>query len=282
MISSMKTFFTLTIIAVAGYLGYLVEPSLRHALTGVEPSAAEKAANTRVMLQLDGGVQVDLSSLPADQLPSQVTVNNGLDAVNAAARQVMRIEAGSKLKLVRIDGGNAVVSPEDPAFVGRIPVGETDLLQQIAAAHAAKVEPSAPPAAPEMSAPAPEPQVVVVEDKFEPERPIAPVVEPPNRPADEPVQVTEPADAAGGGNFDVVQLMKDSVKAGQIKEFTLDQVLDWKSEGEEFVDGEKFQIGVVSYKAETIFGIKTLQAKALVQGGKVQRWIRPKSGVEIK
>jgi hypothetical protein len=48
------------------------------------------------------------------------------------------------------------------------------------------------------------------------------------------------------------------------------------------VDGQPFQTGSVTYKAETIFGVKTIQAKALIKGGKVQRWIWPKSGMEIK
>ena len=43
-----------------------------------------------------------------------------------------------------------------------------------------------------------------------------------------------------------------------------------------------YQIGAVAYKAETIFGVKTIQAKALIKDGKVQRWIWPKSGMEIK
>ena len=41
-------------------------------------------------------------------------------------------------------------------------------------------------------------------------------------------------------------------------------------------------MGTLTYKAETIFGVKTIQAKALITDGKVQRWIWPKSGMEIK
>ena len=76
--------------------------------------------------------------------------------------------------------------------------------------------------------------------------------------------------------------MQDSIQAAQIKEFTFDQVLDWTAGPDETVDGETYQTGVASYKAETIFGVKTIQAKALIKGGKVQRWIWPKSGMEIK
>ncbi len=76
--------------------------------------------------------------------------------------------------------------------------------------------------------------------------------------------------------------MQTSIRNGQIKEFTYPQVLSWKQEANETVDGQVFQTGSVTYKAETIFGVKTIQAKALIKGGKVQRWIWPKSGMEIK
>jgi hypothetical protein len=76
--------------------------------------------------------------------------------------------------------------------------------------------------------------------------------------------------------------MQESVRGGQIKEFTFDQVLTWKADADETVDGETYQTGLASYQAETIFGVKTIQAKALIKEGKVQRWIWPKSGMEIK
>lgn len=77
--------------------------------------------------------------------------------------------------------------------------------------------------------------------------------------------------------------MKASIQAGEIKEFTFDQVLEWAAvEGTEMIDGENYQTGIASYKAETVFGVKTIQAKALIQGNKVVRWLWPKSGMEIK
>lgn len=76
--------------------------------------------------------------------------------------------------------------------------------------------------------------------------------------------------------------MQKSIKATQIKEFTFDQVLDWAAAPDEVISGETYQTGLASYKAETIFGVKTIQAKALIKGGVLQRWIWPKSGMEIK
>jgi hypothetical protein len=80
----------------------------------------------------------------------------------------------------------------------------------------------------------------------------------------------------------VVPVMQASIRGAQIKEFTYAQVLGWKAEPNETVNGEVFQVGSVTYKAETIFGVKTIQAKALIKQGRVQRWIWPKSGMEIK
>ena len=84
------------------------------------------------------------------------------------------------------------------------------------------------------------------------------------------------------GEAAIVRLMQDSVRSGQIEEFKFEQVLGWKAEGEEEVDGVSYQTGLAAYKAETIFGVKTIQAKALIKDGKVAKWIWPKSGMEIK
>jgi hypothetical protein len=89
-------------------------------------------------------------------------------------------------------------------------------------------------------------------------------------------------DAPAPADADLVQVMQASIDAGQIKEFTKAQVLSWTTSTDEIADGETYQIGLAAYKAETIFGIKTIQAKAMIQSGKVVRWIWPKSGMEIK
>jgi hypothetical protein len=103
-------------------------------------------------------------------------------------------------------------------------------------------------------------------------------------PIPEAVPASEPAPTAPApaGPSDVVGLMQQSIKAAQIKEFTFDQVLEWAAAPDETIGGETYQTGLASYKAETIFGVKTIQAKALIKGGVVQRWIWPKSGMEIK
>lgn len=102
-------------------------------------------------------------------------------------------------------------------------------------------------------------------------------------PKPEPTPIPEPAPTGAVlGEEEIVAAMQESIKAAAVKEFTFDQVLAWKAGEEEEVDGVKYQIGNAAYKAETIFGVKTIQAKALIKDGKVTKWIWPNSGMEIK
>ena len=71
----------------------------------------------------------------------------------------------------------------------------------------------------------------------------------------------------------IVSAMQESVKSGSIKEFKFEQVEGWKAGEEESVDGESYQTGLAAYKA---------QAKALIKGGKVVKWIYAKTGMEIR
>jgi hypothetical protein len=112
------------------------------------------------------------------------------------------------------------------------------------------------------------------------------MAEPEPEPEPEPAVATaaEPTAPAATqlGPEEIIALMKSSISSKQITEFSLDQVNDWKAGEEESIDGSSYQTGTASYQAETIFGTKNIQAKALIQGGKVVRWIWPTSGLEIQ
>jgi hypothetical protein len=257
----MKSLTNLLGMGFAGTLGYLAEPELRFNLTGV---------------------------------PAKVVVKSDVIVADATSGVKMTISAGTKVNLVRIDGVNAIVSPGGIKVIGSIPIGETDLVTQIAARPATpdtlpsaaapsladggdSQEPAATPEPPPTPEPAPTPAPVAA-----PEPEGAPPSAPEPLPAPEPMPELGATAAPAAGPMDVVEVMKQSIQAAQIKEFTFDQVLDWKPEADEIVDGESYKTGLASYKAETIFGVKTIQAKALIKGGKVHRWIWPKSGMDIK
>jgi hypothetical protein len=276
----MKQLLNFLGIIAAGVFGYLYEPKLRPQLTGVEAPAAvtgeTKADETVVADTPVSAPQIDLASLAPSQLPERVLLNAAVKVADSASGVVMTIDAGNRVKLMRIDGEEAVVSPGDGPFVGRIPIAATDLRQQLAANPPGPAIAAAEPPVSPTPEPAPAPEVAVTEV------PVAPAPMPEPVPAPEPTPAPEPAPVVAAAGGDPVKAMQDSVRSAQIKEFTFDQVLTWEAGPEEAVDGETYQTGLASYKAETIFGVKTIQAKALIKAGKVQRWIWPKSGMEIK
>ncbi|MBT7970045.1 MAG: hypothetical protein HN570_03530, partial [Verrucomicrobia bacterium] len=105
-------------------------------------------------------------------------------------------------------------------------------------------------------------------------------------PNPEPMPVVEPTPAPAAdaklGEDKIIALMKDSIAGGAVKEFTSDQVKGWKANGEETIDGTEYQTGLAAYEAATIFGVRPVQAKALIKDGKIERWVYAKSGMEIQ
>ncbi len=303
----MKVFFNLCGMAVAGFLGYSLEPNLRLTLTGISPGHVEVAENGKIVLQMgDDKSMVDLETLTPDQLPEKILINSDVKVSDSTSGITMNIQAGNRVKLVRVEAGNAIVSPGEGSYLGKIPVLETDLIKQLSekppTIPATSVTP--PPAAtlptagesaepPPMPTPPPVPAPAPVpEPAPTPEPTPAPIPEPAPDPAPEPTPTPEPAPdpapdpappaVAGANSSAIVTIMKQSLSSGQIKEFKLDQVTEWKAGEPETVDGESFQTGTAQYKAVTFLGEKSIEAKAFIKGGKVARWIWPRSGMEIK
>jgi hypothetical protein len=296
----MKLFLILFGMGAAGILGYMSEPGLRPRVTGIASkgsvtSSADGNAGTIVALPTD----IDPAKLAPNQLPEKVALSEEIKFSDESSGLTMTVAAGSKAKLIRIQGTEAVVRPGDTAYTIVLPISKTDLLEQLAAnppppAATTPTEPEPAPAPEPAPVPDPTPVPTPAGDSEEP-APMpepAPAPKPEPSPAPEPTPAPEPAPApeptpapapaTPAGPVSVVKVMQDSIRAGQIKEFTFDQVLGWEAGADETVDGGTFKTGTVSYKAETIFGVKTIQAKALIQDGKVLRWIWPKSGMEIK
>ena len=248
----MKTILILAGIAVAGVLGYVVEPTLRKTLTGYAENDTQSESTV-----VPG---IDPAGLSAEQLPKSVTLKADAKFSDPSAGVALTIAAGSKVNLLRVEGTHAIVTAPKTDFPISIPISQTDLHQQLASKPPQATAPTpAKPAAP-AAAPAPA-------------KPAAPAAAP--APA-------KPAAPAAAAQADVVKIMQASISAKQIKEFDAKQVNNWAVDADETIDGQIYQTGLVTYKAETIFGVKNIQARALIKDGKVVRWIWPKSGVEIK
>ena len=282
--------------ALAGYLKY---PSMRYQLTGlsqsvpakpaaIKPSAAPAADSpttpstttpstttpstttpstttpspTTPSTTAPTASAIDLARLTPAQLPTQVTLKISTEVGDATGLK-MKIDPGSRLTLVRIEGDQVVVSPGSSPFEGRVPVSGTDLMEQLAAN-------------PQL---APSPQVPAGQTAPQSGTSTEPNVTPPQAGTNAVPAVVPQS----GTPADAVEVMKSHLRGGAIKEFTFEQVQEWKAEPDEVINAETYQIGLVRYTQESIFGVKTIEAKALMQGGRVVRWIWPKNpSAEIK
>lgn len=268
----------------AGLIGFSFEPNLRMTLTGKAPGkkkadGADGLAGSGILPAV-----IDLSKWPADRLPKKVLLKKAAEVSSKTDDIKMTIPSGSRVDLLRLEGGKLVISPGGDAFEGLVLMSDTDLPEQITElAKSGPIVEEQPVVTvdagnPEvMPVPEPQPEVMpkpeVVVEVTKPEVVPLPEVTP------EPEVVTEPASPTVVG--DVVGIMQASIKNGEIKEFQVDQVLEWLPGGEETVEGETYVTGTVNYKKDTVFGLKTIQAKALIKNGKVVRWLWPKSGMVI-
>lgn len=274
----MKFFLATIGIIGSGILGYVLEPEMRFGLTGqmpvTTPSTPAVVTNPTQpavpapVPPVTTTPSYDYSKLQPNQLPEKVIIKSQATATAAGETDAVPLTAGTKVKPLRIEGSDLVFSVLGTAQ-GKIPVTQTNLIEQLLAN---------PPPAPTPVAPV-EPTPPPVVAKEEPAKTPEPMPEPTKE--TEPTPEPTPT-AATLAPDDIVKLMQESVRSAQIKEFTFDQVIGWKAGEDEEVDGEKFQTGLAAYKAETIFGVKNIQAKALIRGGKVIRWIWPTSGLEIQ
>ena len=257
----MKRFLILLGVAIAAVFGYIVEPDLR--------LSARSHTDAPV---------IDPAKLEPWQLPEKVTLKTELKSSDKASAITITLAPGSSVKLLRVNGGNAVIRPDNTPYSIVLPISQTDLMEQLAA-H--------PPTGPmQVSAitQAEEPkQAEPTQRAVEPMPAPAPAPTPAQTVEPAPVPVPEPAPKpADVAPIDVVQVMKDHISTGQIKEFSIEQVVEWQPEADETLNGVVYKTGSVSFKVTTYLGPKTIQAKAYIKDGKVCRWVGYKSGLEIK
>jgi hypothetical protein len=277
----MKLFLFLIGIAAAGIIGYSFEPDMRLQLTGKIP---EPKGQKSKIVRSDGGIAagetINAATWPADRLPEKVQLKADAVIADGTGDISMTVTAGNRVNLIRVDGENAIISPGPGPFEGTVPVIQTDLIEQLT--ELAKNPPAEPePVLPtEMVETGSAEEAVIPAPELVPAPEPEPIAEP--QPEPEPIPTAEPQPVAAGST-DVVAVMQASIRGGEIEEFAFDDVVDWQAIAvQETIDGANYQTGIASYKAETVFGVKTIQAKALIEEGKVVRWLWPKSGMEIK
>lgn len=252
----MKQLIAVILVGLAAYLGYKFEPQLRFPLTGIPYGVGHNLADAPIL-------DIDPSTLRPDQLPKEVTIFANIPFKDSSTGLTVDVPAGSKHRLIRVEGTDAVIEVRGTSYRIKIPISKTDLMQQLSQMP---ISSTPPPAADQIPPP-------------EPTKPLAPA---PIKEAPATVTETSPPPIIESTPIDPLKLMRDSLQSGKIKEFSVDQVVNWNQGGTETIDGTTYNTASVSFERDTILGRRTMQAKALIRNGSIEKWIWAKSGIEIK
>ena len=264
------------VVLVLYFLGRILSGTITPALVDVR----EEASGMVVTVKYKGAIYpINLDEVRDNDLPETVTIENPTVIPTSGGEGQVRLKKGDVVTLLNRKNDLLIVEKSDSNGKGKISPKDTDLFQQLvktiyereAGGAVATTTPPASIPAPTPT-PAPTPAPVAKIDPVVPNPEPMPVVEPTPAPA---------ADAKLGEDK-IIALMKDSIAGGAVKEFTSDQVKGWKANGEETIDGTEYQTGLAAYEAATIFGVRPVQAKALIKDGKIERWVYAKSGMEIQ
>jgi len=275
----------IVVIFVLYFLGYVLGPSLTPFL--VKERVAEK--DQIVTVEYRGArYDIKLAEFRDDALPQLVKITKATSLPKPSGEGKVLLKKGEVVTLLNRAEGGLIVEKINAKAKGTIKAGDTDLFLQLAQQIYEKeagrestglaVNSKTPDSKPE-SAPKPEPESA-------PAPKPAPKAEAEPEPEPEPkaVAVVPPTPAAARSLTDeeIIALMKKSIQGGAVEEFGFDQVKGWKANGEELIDGTNYQTGLAAYEAATIFGVRPVQAKALIKDGKIERWVFAKSGMEIR
>lgn len=286
------------IVFVLFFLGYVLGPTITPMLVKEKKATSSLVKNVKIQSAI---YEIDLAEYRTDDLPKIVKIAKQIKLETNSGEGVKLLTRGTEVKLLNRDGLELIIETTDGVAKGRVDIETTDLYGVLAQAKfdkdAGKVAggpTSAPPKPPVNPPPLVNPPAPVnpppVGD------PTPPVVTPPTPETggamattgdggkDEPDKLPptpEPADKKLSPD-EIVALMKKFIAAGTLKEFKAEQVVTWKAGEDESIDGVNYQIGLVTYKAQTIFGEKPVNAKALIKGGEVDRWVFAKSGMEMR
>nr|MBC8148112.1 hypothetical protein [Verrucomicrobiaceae bacterium] len=279
------------IVFVLFFLGYVLGPTITPMLVKEKKATSSLVKNVKIQSAI---YEIDLAEYRTDDLPKIVKIAKQIKLETNSGEGVKMLTRGTEVKLLNRDGLELIIETTDGVAKGRVAIEITDLYGVLAQAKfdkdAGKVagRPTPDSSKPPVNPPAP----VNPPPVADPTPP--PVATPPDLATGGPMVASGDGGTDGSDNSEpapepadkklspdeLVALMKKFIAAGTLKEFKAEQVVTWKPGEDESIDGVSYQIGLVTYKAQTIFGEKPVNAKALIKGGEVNRWVFAKSGME--
>ena len=272
-----------TVVFVLYFLGYVLGPTITDMLV------KEKKDESSLFAEVEykgATYKIDLAEYRDADLPLTIKIEKPVTIPTIDNDGEVRLGKGDTVNLLNRKDNVLIIESIKGNGKGEVAPQNTDIYTVLAARKFEKAvadgggsmagTPPVPVPTPVPTpTPAPGPEPVAVVD---PTPPPTPAVEP------EPTPTPPPAPAGGVKLTEeqIIELMKKSIAGGAVKEFKTEQVKGWKASGDETIDGSDYQTGLAAYEAATIFGVRPVQAKALIKDGKIERWVYAKSGMEIQ
>ena len=272
-----------TVVFVLYFLGYVLGPTITDMLV------KEKKDESSLFAEVEykgATYKIDLAEYRDADLPLTIKLEKPVTIPTIDNDGEVRLGKGDTVTLLNRKDNVLIIESNKGNGKGEVAPQNTDIYTVLAARKVEKAvadgggsmagTPPVPVPTPVPTpTPAPGPEPVAVVD---PTPPPTPAVEP------EPTPTPPPAPAGGVKLTEeqIIELMKKSIAGGAVKEFKTEQVKGWKASGDETIDGSDYQTGLAAYEAATIFGVRPVQAKALIKDGKIERWVYAKSGMEIQ
>ena len=206
-------------------------------------------------------IQVDLSKITAEDFPKKVELKVDYTISEANSGVTMQFKKGTMVKPLRIEGDDLIIQPVGLPVESKINVDQTNFKELAVPKMLERL------------------QNTVANQGSDPVPPVASEDTSTETPTETPAPPTSTAklDATA-----IVALLKADVGAGKVTEFKANQVTQWEAGEEMDFDGETYQTGHVTFKAETILGVQEHEAIALIQGGKVYKWMWAKTKLEMR
>lgn len=259
--------FILLLVCVA--IGYVVEPIFfsesnrsKKQVVDTEPST-DPVAPTPAPVTPE--INMDLSKVTPEDFPEKVTLKKPITIADSSSGISMTLKQGVKVKPVRIEDGQLVITPVGLPLESKIAVDDTDFKSLALPKMLERLQ-----------------NAVAKNDPMPPAEPAAPAEPAPPAPEPTPAPPAEPEVAKSLDADAIVALMKKSVEGGKVTEFKANQVTEWKAGEEMEFDGDKYQTGHVTFKAETILGVQEHDAIALIEDGEIIKWMWAKTKLEMR
>lgn len=228
-------------------------------------------------------LEIDVRDIKPNEVPAEVKMKKAAPLKAIDGNMSIILEKGATATVENYSKGMLKIKDPKGKFVGMVPWEKTNFTSGVALNRIKEL----------MGDPEAEKRAAALAQQKEIERKareLAAQQSSEEEPEEEEMEEEEPEEemTKGSGPLtttvsedEIISLMKASVKAKTVSEFTEEGVTTWEAGENETIADAEYQIGFATYEKETIFGKQPVVGKCLIRDGAVKKWVYAKTGADI-